>query len=299
MQYNSPPTTIPDQINILASRNMEIPDNTVAEDFLSKVSYYRFAGYALHFEEFTNRQRTHRYKLNTTFNMVTDLYDFDDRLRSILFDAITHIEVAFRTQLCLNMSLKTNDSHWQDNPNHFDSNFNHPKFLSEINREVNRSREIFIKNYTDKYTSPVNPASWMLIEIVSFGSWSRIYKSLIDQQVKKDIASFFNIKPFILESWIQAITVTRNLCAHHGRIWNASLTIKPTLTSSMNKHYNPIQKKRIVIILDIISELLKPLNEYNSFINRLNNLLYNYSNIPYQSMGLATNTINPQLGVRE
>jgi abortive infection bacteriophage resistance protein len=80
---------------------MIIHDKYFATNFLNKVSYYRFVGYALHYEIFEDRKRTHKYKKDTTFENVVDLYYFDDKLRTILFDAITHIEVAFRTQLNL------------------------------------------------------------------------------------------------------------------------------------------------------------------------------------------------------
>lgn len=298
MKYNSPPTTIDKQIGILESRGMIIADKELATDFLNKVSYYRFVGYALHYEHFEDRNRTHKYKAGTTFEDVVSLYYFDDKLRSILFDAITHVEVAFRTQICLHMALKTNDSHWQLNKRHVNAQFNHEKFMEEIEKEINRSHEIFIKSYREKYTVPELPASWMMIEIISFGNWSKLYKSLEDKEVKKDVADYFNLKPYQLESWIQSITAIRNICAHHGRLWNLSLTTQPFITKKMKKVYNPVQQKKIVVVLDVISELLKPLNEYDDFIHNLNNLFNQYPHIPITSTGLKIIPINPTLGVR-
>lgn len=298
MKYNSPPTTIDKQIEILESRGMIIADKKLATEFLNKVSYYRFGGYALHYEHFEDRNRTHKYKAGTTFEDVVSLYYFDDKLRSILFDAITHVEVAFRTQICLHMALKTNDSHWQLNKRHVNAQFNHEKFMEEIEKEINRSHEIFIKSYREKYTVPELPASWMMIEIISFGNWSKLYKSLEDREVKKDVADYFNLKPYQLESWIQSITAIRNICAHHGRLWNLSLTTQPFITKKMKKVYNPVQQKKIVVVLDVISELLKPLNEYDDFIDNLNNLFNQYPHIPITSTGLKTIPINPATGVR-
>lgn len=59
---------------------MIIHDKSFATNFLNKVSYYRFVGYALHFEKFEDRKRTHRYKPETSFENVVDLYNFDDKL---------------------------------------------------------------------------------------------------------------------------------------------------------------------------------------------------------------------------
>ncbi|MGL1892227.1 MAG: Abi family protein [Spirochaetaceae bacterium] len=277
---------------------MVISNRDFATKFLNKVSYYRFVGYALHYEIFEDRKRTHKYKKNTDFKNVVDLYNFDDKLRTILFDAITHIEVAFRTQLNLHMSLNSKDSHWPLSKKHVNAQFDHEKFILDIGREIKRSNEIFIKNYIDKYTEPKIPASWMLIEVISFGSWSKIYKSLENKDVKKNIANYFRVKPFLLESWVQSITTIRNICAHHGRLWNSSLTIKPSITKNMQRIYSTKQRKKIIIILDIIGELIKPLDEYDEFINKFNNLLIEFPNTPINFMGLNNNNINKECGFR-
>ncbi|MDA3955837.1 Abi family protein [Oceanispirochaeta sp.] len=300
MNYDSPPTTTEEQLELLSLRGMVLPDRDRAAAFLNQVSYYRFSGYALHYEIFENRKRTHKFKEGTSFDDVVQLYDFDSKLRSLLFDSIQDIEVAFRTQLCLKVSLKTADSHWPLNPGNFSDRFDHGKFVQECEKETQRSREIFIESYKKKYTQPEAPAAWMLIEIVSFGSWSRVYSSLSDEEVKKDIARYFQVKPYILKSWVHSLTVLRNQCAHHARIWNASLSISPALTNKMEKAY-PIttnKRKRIVLMLDIISELLKPLDKYEGFISSLNELLDEYPTVPEQAMGLSARVLDLNTGVR-
>ncbi len=142
-----------------------------------------------------------------------------------------HIEIAFRTQLCLQLALDTDDSHWPLDPFLFqEQKFDHKKFLKECRKESERSSEVFITSYWEKYTEPELPASWMLIEIVPFGTWSRLYSSLQNREIQKGVSKYFGLPPFILQSWIHALTVFRNLCAHHARIWNRSLTIRPKLT---------------------------------------------------------------------
>ena len=96
------------------------------------------------------------------------------------------------------------------------------------------------------------------------------------------------------------MTVLRNLCAHHARIWNASLTIEPQLTNRMKKAYpvNSKQRTRISLMLDILCELLKPLGEYENFITSLNKLLTEHPSVPYEAMGLKTASIDLNRGVR-
>ena len=41
----------------------------------------------------------------------------------------------------------------------------------------------------------------------------------------------FGLNHQILSSWLHSISYVRNLCAHHSRLWNHQMTIKPTVPS--------------------------------------------------------------------
>ena len=45
--------------------------------------------------------------------------------------------------------------------------------MEDIEEEVTRSEEEFIKHYYVRYSEPDMPPSWMTLEVVSFGSLSR------------------------------------------------------------------------------------------------------------------------------
>lgn len=49
----------------------------------------------------------------TTWNDINSLYRFDRKLRLLVFDAIERIEIALRTKLIYQLSLKYG-SHWQN-----------------------------------------------------------------------------------------------------------------------------------------------------------------------------------------
>lgn len=173
--FAKPPLTPAQQMALLVSRGMQVSNSNVAETFLTRVNYYRFCGYALHFELFNNGIRTHQYKSRVQFEDVCSLYEFDSELRTLLFSAIEHIEVAFRTAVCLEMALSYNDSHWYLQSGLFNQQFNHQQLLDDTRNEFDRSREIFIRNYKQKYSSPLLPPAWMLTEILSLGKWSKVY----------------------------------------------------------------------------------------------------------------------------
>jgi len=243
-EFDKPPLTVSSQVNLLKSRGLIVKDIEIAEQFLLHCNYYRFSGYALHFEIFENRERTHKFRSNTTFENVKDLYEFDDRLRAILFDYIGHIEISVRSTLCNVMALRTMDSHWYLDRNLFCSEFKQKNkrgkveyslFLNAVKDESYRSREIFIKSYKKKYCKPKHPPSWMIIEILTMGNWSKLYNNLDSQVYKEEISNLYDVNVKYFESWIRALSGLRNHCAHHSRIWNKKFHISPSLTNQTKK----------------------------------------------------------------
>jgi abortive infection bacteriophage resistance protein len=122
--------------------------------------------------------------------------------------------------------------HWYLNGSHFSDPIKHSEFLNEVQHETNRSRDLFIDHYRTKYSSPNLPPSWMIGEILSFGAWSRTYKHLTAPN-KKAIAVHFGIHEVVCTSWSHSISVLRNLCAHHSRLYNRVFTVSPKLASSI------------------------------------------------------------------
>jgi abortive infection bacteriophage resistance protein len=55
-----------------------------------------------------------------------------------------------------------------------------------------------------------------------------LFKGL-KNSVKKEIATKYSLHHKTLISWMHFLTYIRNLCAHHSRLWNKELAIKPVL----------------------------------------------------------------------
>ncbi len=263
---------------------MQIPDQGFAEDTLLRLNYYRFSGYALHFEVFRNRERTHQFKRGTTFDQVVRLYEFDTRLRALLFRYIEPIEVAFRAALCYELSTRTNDPHWYLDKSRYGGGFDHPRLMEECRREYARSDEVFIKAYRAKHSAPSLPPAWMMSEILSIGRWSLLFKHLVDRESKKAVAHHFAAKPFYLESWIHSLSVLRNLCAHHCRVWNRNFTIRPALPNKLK----PLaaSNAKLAALAVVITHLLKPLGKNFDFQNDWSALLAAFPSVPRDKMGV-------------
>ena len=86
--------TFANQIGILKQRGMTFADEAAAEAWLHRVSYYRMSGY---WYPLLADRVNHTFKPGATFEQAVSLYEFDSRLRELVFRNIGRIEVAVRT----------------------------------------------------------------------------------------------------------------------------------------------------------------------------------------------------------
>lgn len=227
MHYKKPALSFEDQVRKLKVRGLHIPDENSARHSLSRISYYRLRAYTYPFQD--NSSPNQPFIEDIDFETIIALYKFDRKLRMLIFDAIEKIEVALRTQIIYHFAMAYG-SHWQMDPSLFRDTGRFVKHLATLNKEVNRSDETFIKHYKEKYTKPSQPPSWMSMEVASMGSLSKFYQNLKISEEKEAVAYNFslpNVK--IMESWMFCFSYLRNICAHHGRLWNRRLTAKPIL----------------------------------------------------------------------
>jgi abortive infection bacteriophage resistance protein len=82
--YTKPALTCEDQVALLVSRGLTIPDPKEAAFYLGHLNYYRLCAYWLPLEV---DHGTHRFRVDTTFQSVLDLYTFDRELRLLVLDA--------------------------------------------------------------------------------------------------------------------------------------------------------------------------------------------------------------------
>lgn len=285
--FSKKPTTIAEQVDILQDRGMAITDLDRAKTFLSYCSYYRFCGYALHFEILTPAgERTHKYKLGTTFAAVEQIYHFDAALRRLIFHYTSLIEINFRGILGNQSAWYYNDPHWFLNAKNFQKQETYSNFLNLCYEEVNRSREIFVKSYKENYNKPDLPPIWMLTELMPFAVWSKLYQNLSDLKLRKIIAAEQDVPEKYLISWLQSLTVLRNACAHHARIWNRNFTQAPRLSPRIAGKIIEGQHKKIFVMFLIIYDLLRKLKRENEFANALKALFDRYPEIDLRNLGI-------------
>lgn len=288
--FEKPHYTIDQQINILIERGLIVSDKEKAKNFLSNISYYRLSAYSKPFLK-DNRSELHEFKENITFESILSHYIFDRELRLLVFDMIERLEVAFRTQISYHYSLA--EPWWYTNPLHFHDDEQYIDNRVNMHREMDRSSEDFIKHYKQKYSLPKRPPSWMTCEVISMGLLSKLFRNLKMCDAKKEILKNFHVpNTYVLESWMHSLNYVRNICAHHSRLWNRKLTIKPKLLENPSENWlttNRIDASKLFALLSCSLYLLKTVNPNTGFITKFKALLSNHNDVDVRMMGFPTN----------
>lgn len=241
MKYNKLPIPIPDQITKLKQRGLRITDDSLAARYLSNISYYRLRAYTYPYQDDTKTE--HPFIIDVSFEDIIELYTFDRKLRLLIFDAVEKIEVALRTQIIYQWAL-TNGSHWHLDQGLYKDRIKFIKHLGSLQKEINRSNETFINHYKTKYSNPSEPPCWMSLEVTSIGLLSLIFQNLKNSPEKKAVTHHFGLwSNNVLENWMHNFCNIRNICAHHGRLWNRRIPIPITIPQKTKSNF--IQNKKI------------------------------------------------------
>lgn len=216
-------TTVEEQISILKSRGMRIPDEENAKEILLDIGYYRLGFYWFPYEKDfpSKRNRSHDFKEDTDFNDAVELYYFDHDLRSILSPFLYRIEVNIRTTLIYKASNK-----YKNNPTWFADNL---IVTNSFTEHLQTSYQTIRKNETIKrhhqiYKNDIYAPAWKTLEYMVFGDILKLIASLKDDSMKKEIAWRYGIKSFrIFENYMNTVRVLRNLCAHGHNIFDLQL----------------------------------------------------------------------------
>ena len=224
MRFTKPALSIDDQIALLRRRGMVIDDEGQARHYLARISYYRLRAYWLPFEGEPPAEGDHAFKTGTRFDDVLSLYIFDRELRLLVLDAIERVEVALRAQWAHHIAM-TYGPHGHLEAQHHDSAENHGKSLADLSKEIARSKDTFVKHYRKKYDHPDLPPIWMTAEVISLGALSMWMSNLKLRSDRNAIAKAFELDEKVLASFVHHMSYVRNICAHHGRLWNKRFTV--------------------------------------------------------------------------
>jgi len=283
MSYAKPPLLLEEQADLLIRRGL-IGDCPVIVARLASVNYYRLSGYWLPFR----CHDSENFRPGTTFAAVWDRYVFDRRLRLLVMDAIERVEVTVRSQLAYHHAHTYGAFAYATDPASmpkFDRG-RHREFVQRIEEETVRSREVFVNHFRAKYgASHQHLPVWMATEVMTFGSVLSFFRGA-SHKIKQNVASVFAMPETLFNSWLMTLNAMRNICAHHGRLWNRELGVKPMIPRrDAYPDWHTPENNRVFAVLTICRYCLRCIAAQSRWPDRLRALLAEFPRIPRASMG--------------
>lgn len=262
MLYEKPALSIDEQLNLLVSRGLRVRDRERARHYLAHLSYYRLRGYWLPFEQ-ASTGSSHQFRPETDFEDVVALYVFDRRLKLLLMDLVEQVEVSVRARWVNSFAMRYGP-HGHLAASNFRDASRHSKCLASLREELGRSRETFVEHYRRTYHEPPSPPLWAACEVMSLGQLSQWIQNLGHRADRQAIAGGYGLDESVFCSFLHHLTNVRNLCAHHGRIWNRRFTFTmklPKSPSSLAVRLNPFADRNVfntLVVLDHLIEIISP-----------------------------------------
>lgn len=303
--FDKPAQSIGQHLDTLRKRGLTIPDEARARQYLGNISYYRLSAYTRRF--YQPGQPDHVFLNGTTFEDVLQLYVFDRELRLLLLDAIERLEVALRAQLT-NTLAEHYGPHGYLDARLFDTRYNHGWLINHLDEEAKaRDVETFLAHYRRKYTTaPPQPPIWMAVELLTFKEVSILFAHLRQTRDTQRIEVHFGWKFPLLRSWFRSLSDLRNICAHHGRVWNREFGSRPEMPKKIPAHWpavpeaiatgaliHPEQalnpRRRLYLQLVVIETLMQVVCPESRWAERLVQLLNRYPQISRPHMGFPPN----------
>lgn len=272
--------TVQQQLQTYLDAGMIISSPDEAVTALTTIGYYRLRGYSFHLYD----NATKKYRPGTDFSDILKLYYFDTELSHLLFCMSSAIEVSLRARLSEAL-LIYNDALILTDPSAFTDKKLFWQNLSSLSSEVARSNDMFIRHNFQKYEGEI--PLWASVEIMSFGTLSKTIKNLKTGpgSAYSVLANYYRylsprgrpVSPSLqmLSSWIQSVSILRNLCAHNSRIYNRTINAFPELLISDQSNSSPRSNGLYQILLAM--KYLRPSDSvWNTFYADLQSLFIKY-----------------------
>ena len=273
------------QIQGLLARGMAVPDVDFAAHCLAHIGYYRLMHYWSPFQ--SGHNPTAHFQPGTSFSHVLMRYVFDQRLRSLLLEALSYVEISMRNQWSLHVVQSSSRGEFAHlDASLFDSKY-HAGNLRELERDYNRVRK---PGRTRFHSVRI----WDIVPTMPFGSLSKWYSSLAHRSDRQSISRIYGVDEATLKSILRHLTSVRNACAHHEPIWDENirtglrmpqrLSGATDITMAFNKSAGRKLYNALVVIIYLI-EVIAPNGDWPE---RLLALLAAYSSVPYDRMGFPS-----------
>lgn len=217
-------------------RNLAISDRDAAARFLRTTNYYRFTGYSRYFQ-IDPRRGDNGYRPGSQFDEIARLMLLDDELRVRLLVALSELEMSFRARFAhLTGRYLGNGAEYLDPRNFLSDSAETLRRIGKVRLDLVESKSPMVARYRVGEDISALPI-WVAVEVLSFGKTTWLLESLKDSRIRRQLADFFGFESESFPRTMHSLANLRNLCAHHGQLWNRKLTIQCPLP--LNKRLRP------------------------------------------------------------
>lgn len=316
--YEKPFLDVQGQLDRLIERGLTVDDSDRAYRELQAIGYYRLSGYWYPFRQHATEDdapRPSEFTPGAELVEVLAIYRFDERLRTEVLYALSHIEVAMRFRVghllgrrgqFTHLETTALDPGWVQPQKRVSSGPNcsaacdwqeseHAQWVRKQERSEEISNEAFIAHFHSRYGKPL--PVWTATEVMSLGDLNRLFGGL-PQRDRQQIAVDFDLyladgngDAGVLSSWLEHLRQTRNYCAHHARLWNrnhtAPMGVSTELPEMDHLRGEDIQgtgavsvsrpASRLYGTLVVIAYLLARINDSNDVRDRLRILIEDFA----------------------
>lgn len=201
-------------------KQLIINNREFAEEKLRDIGYFALIG---GYKEPFRDAMTRVYLENTTFEDIYALYDFDNRLRELIFRYICQIEKKIRNIISYSFYEVYGEmqTHYLDTAsyNYVRSN---QRGIDKLIRMLDglaltNTDYDYIVHQRNVYQ---NVPLWVLINAMTFGQISKMYSFLTSRIQSKISKNFKKVNERELEQYLKVLVLYRNVCAHNERLFS-------------------------------------------------------------------------------
>ena len=302
----------PELVTRLRERGLSVRSDVDAVSTLKRVGYYRLSGYLYPFREQLENGRGDRYVPGASFDDGVALYDFDERLRSILGEGLSIVEVALGARLAHVLGSLDPEAHLMRE--HLDAAAcskptvhqgremdGHDAFVARYEHLRGEAKEeAYVKHHILNHDGHI--PLWAAVQFFDFGCLLRLY-NLARKKEQRKVADVFGLaddRVGQLAKLLRPLNVLRNDCAHNNRVWNRSTIYPPSripdrMVTTEILHLNSLdepERHRLYPLAALVAYFILKLHRDSGWIERFRDCVVAFGQVggmtPETSMGFPT-----------
>lgn len=252
-----------------------------ARQRLDALNFHYFLGYARNYRLLGSRQQV---PTDNTLDRILTIVDLDRLLSVEIFHALRKIEWRLRALLVEHhCAMFTPTQCYLDAAHYSVHNPSLPPLPEVLTKHITRSREPYVLEHLDRGLPVASLPVWAVVDTWSLSALSRVIcesipiageNGLGETRLWKQVAGSVGVSATTIMVKLHAMSVLRNLVAHHSRLWMRPTVSTPKLPKVFPASLrNSIDPKSMYGVLLTLAEFLGPHGEGKAFLDEVDRIL--------------------------